>query len=52
MLRWLVCIVEFLEFTGDIQLRAPAWKGLRDDKAPGECTMEDQFPGTAKKKPG
>ncbi len=35
----LVAIVEFRELTSALKLRAPAFKGLRDDKTPGECTV-------------
>lgn len=42
--RWvrpeLVCEVEYLEFTGKGILRAPSYKGLREDKAPEDC-VED-----------
>ncbi|MGZ4145687.1 MAG: non-homologous end-joining DNA ligase [Actinomycetota bacterium] len=36
----LVCSVEYLEFTGQNRMRAASFKGLRDDKAPEECTIE------------
>jgi bifunctional non-homologous end joining protein LigD len=36
----LVCEVEFAEWTPDGRLRAPAYKGLRDDKAPEEVRHE------------
>jgi len=42
--RWcepvLVAIVEFRELTAGLRLRAPSFKGLRDDKTPGECTYD------------
>lgn len=42
--RWcepvLVAIVEFRELTGGLRLRAPSFKGLRDDKGPEECTYD------------
>ena len=37
----LVCEVEFVEWTHDGHLRAPAYKGLRDDKAADEVTKEE-----------
>ncbi len=37
----LVAIVEFRELTGDYKLRQPAFKGLRDDKSPADCTLEE-----------
>jgi len=37
----LVAIVEFRQLTDDGKLRAPSFKGLRDDKAPLECTWEE-----------
>jgi len=37
----LVAIVEFRQLTGDGKLRAPSFKGLRDDKSPRECTWEE-----------
>ncbi|MGH3092424.1 MAG: DNA ligase D, partial [Gaiellaceae bacterium] len=36
----LVCEVEFAEWTHDGRLRAPSYKGLREDKAPGEVRRE------------
>jgi bifunctional non-homologous end joining protein LigD len=36
----LVCEVEFLEWTREGRLRAPSYKGLRDDKAPEEVHRE------------
>jgi bifunctional non-homologous end joining protein LigD len=42
--RWvrpeLVCEVEYLEMTRVGKLRAPAFKGLRPDKAPADCVLE------------
>ncbi len=42
--RWcdpvLVAIVEFRELTAGLRLRAPSFKGLRDDKTADECTYE------------
>ena len=42
--RWvkpvLVCVVEYLEMTAAGKLRAPSFKGLREDKAPEECSLE------------
>jgi bifunctional non-homologous end joining protein LigD len=37
----LVAIVEFRELTSEGKLRQPAFKGLRDDKTPRECTFEE-----------
>ncbi|MBX6386473.1 MAG: non-homologous end-joining DNA ligase [Microbispora sp.] len=43
--RWvdpvLVGEVQFAEWTGDGRLRHPSWRGLRDDKDPGEVVRED-----------
>jgi bifunctional non-homologous end joining protein LigD len=36
----LVCEIEFAEWTRDGRLRAPRYKGLRDDKKPGEVRRE------------
>jgi bifunctional non-homologous end joining protein LigD len=36
----LVGEVEFAELTGDGRLRAPAWRGWRPDKSPGEVVRE------------
>jgi bifunctional non-homologous end joining protein LigD len=53
--RWvkpqLVAEIKFSEWTheradGGLKLRAPVFLGLRDDKAPKECTFEDQQVGT------
>ena len=32
-----VCSVEYLELSSDGRLRHPSYKGLREDKSPGEC---------------
>ena len=44
--RWvrpeLVCEVEYLEITRAGKLRAPSFKGLRPDKAPGDCVIEPE----------
>jgi bifunctional non-homologous end joining protein LigD len=43
--RWvrpeLVCDVEYLQMTGAGKLRAPSFKGLRPDKLPEDCILED-----------
>ena len=43
--RWvrpdLVCRVEFRELTAGLRLRAPSFKGLRSDKLPQDCTVDD-----------
>lgn len=43
--RWvrpeLVCRVEYRELTSAARLRAPSFKGLRDDVAPEQCRLED-----------
>jgi bifunctional non-homologous end joining protein LigD len=49
----LVAEIKFSEWThetadGGLKLRAPVFLGLRDDKAPKECTFEDQPVGTIK----
>ena len=36
----LVCEVEFTQWTRDGRARQPAFKGLRDDKAPAEVRRE------------
>ena len=36
----LICEVAFQVVTKDLRLRMPRFKGLRDDKAPGECTID------------
>lgn len=42
-IRWarpeLVARVEYRELTNGMRLRAPSFKGLRDDKRPEECTL-------------
>src|SRR4029079_6969711 len=40
----LVAEVEFVEWTHDGHLRAPAYKGLREDKGPDEVRREDPEP--------
>jgi bifunctional non-homologous end joining protein LigD len=37
----LVAVVEFRQLTSAGKLRAPAFKGLRDDKEPDQCTFEE-----------
>jgi len=37
----LVCEVEYLEVTSNKELRAPSYKGLRKDKKPKECRLEN-----------
>jgi bifunctional non-homologous end joining protein LigD len=37
----LVCLVQYRELTKARKLRAPAFKGLRYDKSPQECRIED-----------
>jgi bifunctional non-homologous end joining protein LigD len=37
----LVCEVEYAEWSRDGSLRSPVWIGLREDKTPDECTVED-----------
>jgi bifunctional non-homologous end joining protein LigD len=41
--RWvrpeLVAVIEFRQLTSAGKLRAPSFKGLREDKAPTECTF-------------
>ena len=37
----LVAVVEFRQLTSAGKLRAPSFKGLRDDKDPQECTFEE-----------
>ena len=43
--RWvrpeLVCDVEYLQMTAAGKLRAPSFKGLRPDKLPEDCLLED-----------
>ena len=38
----LVCTVKYMERTATGMLRQPVFKGLRDDKKPGECTIKTQ----------
>jgi bifunctional non-homologous end joining protein LigD len=40
----LVARVEFRELTSAGRLRAPSFKGLRDDKTPEQCLFEDLLP--------
>lgn len=35
-----VCAVEYMEFTSQGSMRAASFKGLRDDKSPEECVVE------------
>jgi bifunctional non-homologous end joining protein LigD len=46
--RWstpkLVAEVSFMEWSDDGKLRHPTFVGLRDDKAPFDCTREDERP--------
>jgi bifunctional non-homologous end joining protein LigD len=46
--RWvtpaLVCEVEYAEWSRDGSLRTPIWIGLREDKRPEECTVDDDGP--------
>lgn len=37
----LVAVVEYREVTSTMHLRAPVFKGMRSDKAPRECTIEE-----------
>ena len=37
----LVCEVSYLEITKAGKLRAPSYKGLRPDKTPEDCQLED-----------
>jgi bifunctional non-homologous end joining protein LigD len=43
----LVCEVEFVEWTRDGVLRAPSYKGLRDDKPAGLVVREERVGGSA-----
>ena len=36
----LVAVVEYREVTSAVHLRAPVFKGMRTDKAPSECTVD------------
>jgi bifunctional non-homologous end joining protein LigD len=40
----LVCEVEFAEWTHDGRLRAPSYKGLREDRAPTDVAREEPMP--------
>jgi bifunctional non-homologous end joining protein LigD len=40
----LVCEVEYRELTGGLRMRAPSFKGLRNDKRPEECTIDQLKP--------
>ena len=48
----LVAEVEFVEWTHDGHLRAPAYKGLREDKAPTEVRREEPEPFPAEIRKG
>jgi bifunctional non-homologous end joining protein LigD len=52
-IRWvrpeLVAEVEFVEWTHDGRLRAPAYKGLREDKSPREVHEEEPLPTELRK---
>jgi bifunctional non-homologous end joining protein LigD len=45
----LVAEVEFVEWTHDGRLRAPAYKGLRDDKDPRDVRIEEPMPTEIRK---
>jgi bifunctional non-homologous end joining protein LigD len=45
----LVCEVEFVEWTHDGRLRAPSYKGLREDKDPREVRIEEPLPSEIRK---
>ena len=45
----LVCQVEFAEWTREGRLRAPVYKGLRDDKEPAEVRREQPFESEIKR---
>jgi bifunctional non-homologous end joining protein LigD len=45
----LVCEVEFVEWTHDGHLRAPAYKGLREDKDPQDVRREEAMPTEIRK---
>ncbi len=49
--RWvqpsLVCEVEYRELTSGLRLRAPSFKGLRTDKRPEECTLDQLTPAAS-----
>lgn len=38
---FLVCTVKFMEKTSSGGMRQPVFKGLRDDKRPGDCTVQE-----------
>jgi bifunctional non-homologous end joining protein LigD len=40
----LVCEVEYLEMTTAGKLRAPSFKGLRPDRSPNDCVLEQPVP--------
>jgi bifunctional non-homologous end joining protein LigD len=40
----LVCQVKFTEWTSDHQMRHPIYLGIREDKKPSDCLLEDQLP--------
>lgn len=41
----LVAVVEYREVTSALHLRAPVFKGMRSDKSPDECTLDQLAPG-------
>ncbi len=43
----MVVRVSFQEWTVDGKLRAPSFKGIRDDKGPEECLTPPSFPGSS-----
>ncbi len=45
----LVAEVEFVEWTHDARLRAPVYKGLREDKSPREVHEEEPLPTELRK---
>lgn len=47
----LVCEVEFRELTTGLRLRAPSFKGLRSDKRPDECTLDQLRPASLSSDP-
>jgi bifunctional non-homologous end joining protein LigD len=44
----LVAVIEFRQLTSAGKLRAPSFKGLRDDKGPSECTYASLLEAAAK----